>query len=153
MYKSAYNIFQLDFPPPSFFFIFPSPFLVSAGLIAPSSYMSIQYFHHICPPSPFPLALSFPLVPTPRQELIHLAIIHFWKKKRHIHLLYFLLYPPPLIKAFPLVWASFHSCHFLGDFSSFSDAGHCTFQDSFFKKLYCGKKFNILSTYLMNFKV
>jgi hypothetical protein len=42
--------------------------------------MSIQYFHYIHPPTPFPYSHSPPLVPTPRQDLFYLSILHFLKK-------------------------------------------------------------------------
>jgi hypothetical protein len=42
--------------------------------------MCTQYYHHIHPPTPFPYILPIPLMPTPRQDLFYLPVLHFWKK-------------------------------------------------------------------------
>jgi hypothetical protein len=36
--------------------------------------MNTKYIHHIHPPSPFPYALPFPLVPTPRKDAYYLPL-------------------------------------------------------------------------------
>jgi hypothetical protein len=70
IYKSSYtvsNISYLNYLPPSFCFISPSPIpgIVSAGLIFPFKYICTQYLHYINLLIPFPHILSLPLVPLP----------------------------------------------------------------------------------------
>jgi hypothetical protein len=65
---------------PSTIFLYPLPPILrtgSTGLICPSSYMSTYYLHHIHPPTLFPYILPLPLVPTPRQDLIYIPVLHF----------------------------------------------------------------------------
>jgi hypothetical protein len=77
IYVSAYNISKLNFPPPSFFFISSHLFLEQC------QHVSLFCFHTCVQSTPtiFALLLCLPisptLVPSLRQDLFYLLILHF----------------------------------------------------------------------------
>jgi hypothetical protein len=60
----------------------PTPGIVSTGVIFPLTFMCIQYFHHIHPPTTFPHILPLLLVPTPQTgPVLPSCSLILWKKK------------------------------------------------------------------------
>jgi hypothetical protein len=73
----------VEFTPPSFSFISPTPFL--------EWFQQISLFHlHTCIHNictiftllhPFFISSPFPLVPNPQTEPVYILVLHFWKKE------------------------------------------------------------------------
>jgi hypothetical protein len=84
IYKSSYNISQLNSPPPSLSFIPTSPYSWNSFN---RTYFSIFIHGYLIFPlySPsftFFISSPLPLVPSPRQEQFYFPVL-FMKKKRH----------------------------------------------------------------------
>jgi hypothetical protein len=82
IYKSSYNISQLNSPPPPFSFIPLLPFLeyfqqVSFFHFHPWGYNISTILNFLYP---FFISSPLPLIPTPRQNLFYLPFLCFWKK-------------------------------------------------------------------------
>jgi hypothetical protein len=81
IYKSSYNRLQLNSPPPSFSFIYPSPI--------PGIFQQVSFFHFhtwvhnistvLTLQYPFLISL-FPLVTTARQDMLYLPVLCVWKR-------------------------------------------------------------------------
>jgi hypothetical protein len=55
--------------------------MVSTGLIFPFSYVSMEYFYHIHPPTPFPYILPLPTATNPQDWTCFVFLFSVFVKK------------------------------------------------------------------------